>query len=90
MSVSCNVPTTAPRSNNLLPFSQEVSGKSAQLWQAAKFKDSGPCPEDWIQIGSDVHHVAFSIALIMVSSSLPISPCRTNPPNEPSESPDAV
>ena len=87
---SAKVPTTTPRSSRRLPFSQQVSGSKAQLWHAAKLRDSGPWPVDCIQMGSDVHQLAFSIALIIVSSNLPHSPCLTRPPSDPSESPEAV
>ena len=45
---------------------------------------------DVIQIGSEEHHLAFSNAAIIVSSSFPGSPRLTSPPSDPSESPDAV
>ena len=44
--LSAKVPTTVPLSRSLLPISQQVSGNSVQLWQAAKFNDSGPYPAD--------------------------------------------
>ena len=55
-----NSPTTNPRSSNLLPHSQQVSGNKAQLWHVALLRDSGPWPGNVMQIGSEEHHFAFS------------------------------
>src|SRR5437588_11986797 len=87
------VPTTRPRSRNLLNSSHDVSGTSTQLWHAARLQESGPCPPlapSSMQTGSDEHHWAFRMARKTAGSKYPGLPMRTNPPMVPSASPAAV
>ena len=85
--------TKTDRSRNLLKCSQLVSGRRAQLWQAARLRESGPWPPDLAasrQTGSPEHQCASSSALTRIRPKLSGPARRTSPPMVPSESPAAV